>query len=36
LLTPAPGKFMRPDLFLSCRPKLALTGVGQPGGRAGV
>ena len=23
-------------LFIICRPKLALTGVGQPGGRAGV
>ena len=25
-----------PGLFIICRPKLALTGVGQPGGRAGV
>ena len=31
------GKLMRiAGLFIICRPKLALTGVGQPGGRAGV
>ena len=32
------GKFMRffPGLFIICHPKLALTGVGQPGGKVGL
>ena len=31
------GKLMRiPDFLIGCRPKLALAGLGQPGGRAGV